>query len=197
MRWLSAFTELSSSRVVKRASSAVLSASLHSVSSRALVLAPSSSWVFCSSSVREFTLASAPRSAAAFSPSSSLRRPTASAFLPSSASWEEVLAFIWSTLISSRRVVIANSARNWSLSAWISAMEIGAMASRRRCVSRTARACTIGMAPMTKRPAIRKPIPIYMIGSIMTHAPARPHALVGRARHHATRRVALPASARG
>src|SRR5262249_15009896 len=34
-------------------------------------------------------------------------------------------------------------------------------------VSRTARACTSGMKPMTSKPASRKPTAMYMIGSIM------------------------------
>ena len=33
---------------------------------------------------------------------------------------------------------------------------------------RTARACTKGITPMTSNPATRNPIPMYMIGSIMT-----------------------------
>ena len=94
----------------------------------------------------------------------------ASVFLPISASWLEALAFICSTPISSRRVDIANSARSWSLSAWISAIESGVRASSRRWVRRTARACTSGMTPMTSRPATRNPIPTNMIGSIMDHA---------------------------
>ena len=61
-----------------------------------------------------------------------MSRPIASLFLPISASWLVVLAFICSTLISSRRVDIANSARSWSLSAWISAIDIGVTASSRR-----------------------------------------------------------------
>src|SRR5215470_3232949 len=35
-------------------------------------------------------------------------------------------------------------------------------------VRRTARACTNGITPITSRPAIRNPMPIYMIDSIMT-----------------------------
>ena len=120
-----------------------------------------------SSSLSSFSLVSSANSAAVFSPSSSLSRPMASLFLPISASWLEVLAFICSTLISRRRVDMANSARNWSLSAWISAIESGVKASSRRCVRRTARACTSGMTPMTSKPATRNPIPTNMIGSIM------------------------------
>ena len=95
----------------------------------------------------------------------------ASVFLPSSASWLVVLAFICSTLISSRRVDIANSARSWSLSAWISAIDSGVAASIRRIVSRTARVWTSGMKTSPNRLATRKPMPKYMIGSIMTETP--------------------------
>ena len=91
----------------------------------------------------------------------------ASVFLPSSASWLVVLAFICSTDSSSRRVDMANSARSWSLSAWISAIDSGVAASSRRMVSRTARLCTSGISTSPNRLATRKPMPKNMIGSIM------------------------------
>src|SRR5262245_9694290 len=131
------------------------------------VRSASSVCAFATSSMSCLSLASSANIVSVFSFSSSRSRPIASPFLPISASWLLFLAFICSTLISSRRVVIANSARSWSLSAWISASDIGVMASRRLRVSRTARAWTSGMTPITRRPANRNPIPMYMIGSIM------------------------------
>src|SRR6202035_3200171 len=62
---------------------------------------------------------------------------------------------------------MANSARSWSLSAWISAIDTGIAASRRRVVSRSARPWTNGMVMSAMRLAARKPSPKYMIGSIM------------------------------
>src|ERR1700738_451564 len=128
---------------------------------------------------------------AAFSPSSILRRLMTSVFLPRSASWPVLLFLSGSTLISSRRVDIANSARNWSLSAWISAIESGVAASSRRTVRRTARPCTNGTMISPIRAAARKPSPKYMIGSIMkASGPIR----LGPC-HNATRRVPTPARA--
>ena len=98
-------------------------------------------------------------------------RLIASDFLPSSASWLVVLFLSWSTLISSRRADIANSARNWSLSAWISAIDSGVAASSRRVVSRTARLCTSGTIISPNSIETRKPIARYMIGSIMNETP--------------------------
>ncbi|OIQ65787.1 hypothetical protein GALL_526520 [mine drainage metagenome] len=72
-----------------------------------------------------------------------------------------------STLISSLRADIANSARSWSLSAWISAIDSGVAASIRRIVSRTARLCTSGMIIRPNSIESRKPIARYMIGSTM------------------------------
>src|SRR5262249_51685817 len=92
----------------------------------------------------------------------------ASVFLPRSASWPVVLAFICSTLISSRRVDMANSARNWSLSARISAIDNGVAASSRRMVRRTARLWTRGTNSNPSSAAARNPIPKNMTGSIMT-----------------------------
>jgi hypothetical protein len=94
-------------------------------------------------------------------------RLMASDFLPSSASWLVVLFLSVSTLISSRRADIANSARSWSLSAWISAIDSGVAASRRRVVRRTARLCTSGTIISPNSIETRKPIARYMIGSIM------------------------------
>jgi hypothetical protein len=59
----------------------------------------------------------------------------------------------------------------------ISAIEIGIEASSRRSVRRTARAWTNGMTPITSKPAIRNPMPIYIIGSIMTSS-APPRTLI-------------------
>ena len=98
-------------------------------------------------------------------------RLIASVFLPSSASWLVVLCLSWSTLISSRRADMANSARNWSLSAWISAIDSGVAASMRRVVSRTARLCTSGTIVRPSSIATRKPIARYMIGSTMGPPP--------------------------
>src|SRR6266851_5848513 len=126
-----------------------------------------------------------------FSPSSIFMRLIASDFLPSSASWLVVLFLSWSTLISSRRADIANSARNWSLSAWISAIDSGVAASSRRMVSRTARACTNGMMVSAMRQAARKPTPTYMIGSIMNYASGRRRY---PAEQHATRVDGVPVS---
>src|SRR5689334_13542604 len=94
-------------------------------------------------------------------------RLMASDFLPSSASWLVVLFLSCSTLISRRRADIANSARNWSLSAWISAIDSGVAASMRLVVSRTARLCTSGTIIRPNSIETRKPIARYMIGSIM------------------------------
>src|ERR1051326_4967509 len=104
---------------------------------------------------------------AVFSPTSALSWLMASAFLPNSASWLVVLRLSWSTLISSRRVDMANSARSWPLSAWISAIDTGIAAAGRRVVSRSARPCTNGMMMSASRLAARNPSPKYMIGSIM------------------------------
>src|SRR5262249_16083597 len=90
-----------------------------------------------------------------------------SVFLPSSSSWLVVLFLSCSTFISSRRADIANSARSWSLSAWISAIDSGVAASSRRVVSRTARLCTNGTIISPHSIESRKPIARYMIGSIM------------------------------
>ena len=100
-------------------------------------------------------------------------RLMASVFLPSSASWLVVLFLSWSTLISSRRADIANSARSWSLSAWISAIDSGVAASSRLVVSRTARLCTSGTIISPNSIETRKPIARYMIGSIMKDTPAK------------------------
>ena len=97
-------------------------------------------------------------------------RLIASDFLPSSASWVVVLALSWSTLISSRRADMANSARSWSLSAWISAIDSGVAASSRLVVSRTARLCTSGTIASPSSVETRKPIAKYMIGSTMAHS---------------------------
>src|SRR4029077_6992195 len=67
----------------------------------------------------------------------------------------------------------ANSARNWSLSAWISAIDSGVAASSRRVVSRTARLCTSGTIISPHSIESRKPIARYMIGSIMVGNSAR------------------------
>ena len=66
---------------------------------------------------------------------------------------------------------MANSARNWSLSAWISAIDSGVAASSRRVVSRTARLCTSGTIINPHSIEIKKPIARYMIGSIMNATP--------------------------
>ena len=94
-------------------------------------------------------------------------RLIASVFLPRSASWLVVRFLSCSTLISSRRADMANSARSWSLSAWISAIDNGVAASSRRVVSRTARLCTSGTIIRPNSIETRKPIAPYMIGSIM------------------------------
>src|SRR3954468_7914598 len=133
--------------------------------------------------------ASSAKMVAAFSPMSIFRRLITSFFLPRSASWPALLFLSCSTLISSRRVDIANSARNWSLSAWISAIETGVAASSRRTVRRTARPCTNGTMISPIRAAARKPRPKYMIGSIMNASgPIR----VGPC-HNAMRGVPTPA----
>ena len=137
------------------------------------VLAVNSSSVARSCSLTAFSRASSEKIVAFFSPSSSFMRLIASDFLPSSASWLVVLFLSWSTLISSRRADIANSARSWSLSAWISAIDSGVAASSRRVVSRTARLCTSGTIISPNSIETRKPIARYMIGSIMKDTPAR------------------------
>ena len=120
-----------------------------------------------SCSFTAFSRASSEKIVAFFSPSSIFMRLMASVFLPSSASWLVVLFLSCSTLISSRRADIANSARSWSLSAWISAIDSGVAASSRRVVSRTARLCTSGTIIRPNSIETRKPIARYMIGSIM------------------------------
>src|ERR1043166_2220052 len=138
--------------------------------------------------------ASSAKMVAAFSPSSILSRLMVSFFLPSSASWLVLLPLSCSTLISSRRVDIANSARSWSLSAWISAIESGVAASSRRTVRRTARPCTNGTMISPSRLEAKKPSPKNMIGSIMKGAsdPVR----AGSQPLNATRRWLTPARAR-
>ena len=101
-------------------------------------------------------------------------RLIASVFLPSSASWLVVWCLSLSTLISSRRADIANSARSWSLSAWISAIDSGVAASSRLVVNRTARLCTSGTIIRPSSIETRKPIARYMIGSTMeAYSPKR------------------------
>ncbi len=65
---------------------------------------------------------------------------------------------------------MANSARSWSLSAWISAIDSGVAASSRRVVSRTARLCTSGTIISPHSIETRKPIARYMIGSIIGYS---------------------------
>src|SRR5882762_10169696 len=69
--------------------------------------------------------------------------------------------------MSTRRVDIANSARSWSLSAWISAIASGVAASSHRMVRRVARLWTSGTSTSPSRLAHKNPIPKYMIISIM------------------------------
>ena len=89
---------------------------------------------------------------------------------------------------------MANSARNWSLSAWISAIESGVAASSRRTVRRTARPCTNGTMMSPSRLEARKPSPKNMIGSIMENAsdPVR-----ARPSSHIAMRARPNSSARG
>src|SRR6516165_10786900 len=116
----------------------------------------------------------------------------ASVFLPSSASWVVVFVFNLSTLISSRRVDMANSARSWSLSARISAIESGVEASSRFIVSRTARLWTRGTNNRPSKAATKNPIPKYMTDSIMTLR-LEPLGLHKMAVNHAMRaRIAPP-----
>jgi hypothetical protein len=68
-----------------------------------------------------------------------LSRLITSVFLLSWTIWLAVLLLSCSLLTSRRRSDIANSARNRSLPAWISAIDCGSAASIRRMVSRTAR----------------------------------------------------------
>ena len=82
-----------------------------------------------------------------------------SLFRPSSASWLVFCSLSSSTLISSRRLDIANSVRSRSLSARISAIDCGREPSVRRSVSRTARSRTTGITATPMRVANRKPIP--------------------------------------
>jgi hypothetical protein len=63
---------------------------------------------------------------------------------------------------------MANSARSWSLSAWISAIDRGVAASMRLVVRRTARLCTSGTIISPNSIETRKPIARYMIGSTIS-----------------------------
>jgi len=76
---------------------------------------------------------------AVFASNSTFWRLTTKAFLPSSASCFAVLSLSCSMFNSKRRVDMANSARNWSLSARISSFDRGVDASIRRMVRRSAR----------------------------------------------------------
>jgi hypothetical protein len=165
--WLSAVAERSSRSCASLDNSATLSESVRSVSRSAEVLIEYSSSVPRNCSLSDFSRASSAKIVEVFSPNSTFSRLMTSVFFPISASWLVVFVFICSTLISSRRVDIANSARNWSLSAWISAIESGVDASSRRMVSRTARLCTSGMKMTPRRLARRNPIAKYIAGSIM------------------------------
>ncbi|MBA7651716.1 hypothetical protein ES703_59535 [subsurface metagenome] len=164
---LSAVTERSLRSALSLARSACFSASACSALRSSSVLAANSSSVARSCSFTAFSRASSEKIVAFFSPSSTFMRLIASVFLPSSASWLVVLFLSCSTLISSRRADIANSARSWSLSAWISAIDSGVAASMRLVVSRTARLCTSGTIIRPNSIETRKPIARYMIGSIM------------------------------
>ena len=78
----------------------------------ALLLTATSSSVACNWSRRLLSRASSAKIVAIFSPSSTLRRLMASPFFPSSANWLVLLVLSCSTLISRRRVDMANSARS-------------------------------------------------------------------------------------
>ncbi|MBN8919570.1 MAG: DUF2927 domain-containing protein, partial [Rhizobiales bacterium] len=117
IRWPSAVAAFSSRVMPSFENSSSRSFSLRSRSSTALVLSASSSSLMRSRSCSTFCCASSAAIAADFSVSSAFVRARASVFLPRSASCAVVFSLICSTLISSRRVDIANSARSWSLSA--------------------------------------------------------------------------------
>jgi len=70
-------------------------------------------------------------------------------------------------IISRRRADIANSARNRSLSACISSNDCGRAPSSRLTVSRTARLWTRGTTATPMRQPPSRPMPTYMIDSII------------------------------
>jgi hypothetical protein len=85
-------------------------------------------------------------------------------FLAASQSWLAVFACVSSMAVSSRRIVTANWARNWSSWARRSITDRGRLAHKRRTVRRTARSWISGASIAINRQAVRKPMPISMIG---------------------------------
>ncbi len=86
----------------------------------------------------------------------------------------EVLAFICSTLVSSRRVATAICACSWPMSASMSAIRGGAADSRRLTAKRPTRDRANHLMARTSESAIRKPTPMNSIGSLMAQPNGHP-----------------------